>query len=232
MRHIKHSFYIVTFILLSNCSGDRGPIQRLTGYEYPLDSLRDRKIFVYKKNVPNEYYFVEQKLIRENDTEYILNESYDLKQKISAGKFRITKDGIEEIETYLYRYPDSLKNEYQKDKGEILESKNITDGQKYRGSFIKMKILTSGNIRGNMTAQQTFIREDKLPFNGQDLDVLVFTNDITVKAWHRFIPFFSSETIYTGENYYARGIGLVKYSTNTDTEKFEWTLVDIKKVTD
>jgi len=230
MRHIRRSFYLLIFILLSNCSSDKEPIQRLVGYEYPLDSLRDGKIFVYKKNVPSEYYFVEQKLVRENDVEYILSESYDLKEKISAGKFKLTNEGIEEIETYLYRYPDSLKNEYQKDTGEILESKNLADGQKYRGSFIKMKILTSGNIRGNMTAQQTFIREDKLQFNGQDLDVLVFTNDITVKAWHRFIPFFSSETIYTGENYYGRGLGLVKYSTNTDTEKFEWTLKEIKKI--
>ncbi len=230
MRHIKHSFYLLTIILLSNCSSDKEPIKRLVGYEYPLDSLREGKIFVYKKNVPNEYYFVEQKLIKENDVEYILNESYDLKEKVSASKFKLTNEGIEEIETYLYRYPDSLKNEYQKDKGEILESKNITDGQKYRGSFIKMKILTSGNIRGNMTAQQIFIREDKLKFNGQDLDVLVFTNDITVKAWHRFVPFFSSETTYTGENYYARELGLVKYSTNTDSEKFEWTLKEIKKI--
>jgi hypothetical protein len=93
-----------------------------------------------------------------------------------------------------------------------------------------MKILTSGNIRGNMTAQQKFLREDKLQLNGQDVDVLVFTNDITVKAWHRFIPFFSTETIYTGENYYARGLGLVKYSSNTDTENFEWTLEEIKKI--
>ena len=230
MRHIRHLFYLLTIILLSNCSSDKEPIKRLEGYEYPLDSLREGKIFVYKKNVPNEYYFVEQKLIKENDVEYILNESYDLKEKVSAGKFKLTNEGIEEIETYLYRYPDSLKNEYQKDKGEILESKNITDGQKYRGSFIKMKILTSGNIRGNMTAQQIFIREDKLKFNGQDLNVLVFTNDITVKAWHRFVPFFSSETTYTGENYYARELGLVKYSTNTDTEKFEWTLNEIKKI--
>jgi hypothetical protein len=229
MRHVRQSFYLITFILLSNCSNDNEPIRRLEGYEYPLDSLRDGKIFVYKKNVPNEYYFVEQKLVKENDVEYIINESYDLKEKISAGKFKITNEGIEEIETYLYSYPDSLKNEYQKDRGEILESKNI-NGQKYRGSFIKMKILTSGNIRGNMSAKQTFIREDKLHFKGQDLDVLVFTNDITVKAWHRFIPFFSSETIYTGENYYARGLGLVKYSTNTGTEKFEWTLEEVKKI--
>jgi hypothetical protein len=185
---------------------------------------------VYKKNIPNEYYFVEQKLVKENGVEYLLNESYDLKEKISAGKFKIANGGIEQIETYLYRYPDSLKNEYQKDQGEILESKNINDGQKHRGSFIKMKILTSGNIRGNMTAQQKFLREDKLQLNGQDVDVLVFTNDITVKAWHRFIPFFSTETIYTGENYYARGLGLVKYSSNTDTENFEWTLEEIKKI--
>jgi hypothetical protein len=217
-------------ILLSNCSSDKEPIQRLQGYEYPFDSLRDGKIFVYKKNVPDECYFVEQKLVRENGTDYIINESYDLKKKISGEKLKVTVDGLEQIETYLYQYPDSLKNEYQKEKGEIVESKNINDGQKYRGFFVKINILTSGNIRGSMTVQQTFIREDKLQFNGQELDVLVFTNDITAKAWHRFIPFFSSETIYTGENYYARGLGLIRYSTNTDTEKFEWTLEEIRKM--
>jgi hypothetical protein len=230
MRKIKYLFYLLTLILLSNCSSDKEPIHRLEGYEYPLDNLKDGKIFVYEKNIPNEYYFVEQKLVKENDIDYILHETFDLKQKVSAAKFKLTKEGIEEIETYLYRYPDSLKNEYQKDKGEILESKNLIDGKKYRGSFIRMKISTSGNIRGNMTAQQRFIREDKLQLNGQKLDVLVFTNDIIVKAWHRFIPFLSSETIYTGENYYARGIGLVKYSTNTDTEKFEWTLKEIREI--
>ena len=61
----------------------------------------------------------------------------------------------------------------------------------------------------------------------EDFDVIVFTNDIKVSASHRYIPFLSSESVYTGENIYAIGLGLVKYSTKKDKELNEWELVSI-----
>jgi hypothetical protein len=232
MRSVTGLPCIISFILFSNCSGDTEPIRRLHGYEYPWDSLKDGRIFVYRKNTPGEYLFIERRLVNENGVEYVLSESYDLNKKISAEKFRLTTAGLEEIETYLYRYPDSLKNQFQKDKGEILESRNILDGQKYRGSIFKMKILTSGNIQGKMTVQETYIREDRIRLTEKDslLNVLIFKSDMTVKAWHKFLPFFSSETIYTGENFYGEGLGLVRFSTNTANETSEWTLERIDKL--
>ncbi|HEY0770874.1 MAG TPA: hypothetical protein VGD31_11120, partial [Sphingobacteriaceae bacterium] len=68
--------------------------------------------------------------------------------------------------------------------------------------------------------------------NNKEVDVLVFKSEITVSARHRFIPFFSSETVYNGDNYLARGIGLVRYSMNSDTEKSDWTLTKISNIND
>lgn len=194
-----------------------------------MDSLENGKVFVYK-NYLNEYLFLEQRKVTENGINYILTESYDEKQRSSSDKFRVTDDKIELIETYIYDYPDSLSKDFKKDKANILETRNLNEGLKYRGYTLTLTILIGGNFKGKMTTKETFIREDKLQLKGKEFDVIVFTNDIDVKAWHRFVPFVSSQTIYTGEKYYARGLGLVKYTTKSEAEESEWTLDEIKSL--
>lgn len=227
MGHLR---YLLIIIFFTNCSGDKVAIQRLKEFEYPLDSLDKGKIFVFKRTPDGEYYYVEQKRVKESGTDFILQETYDTKQRVSAEKYKITEDGKELVESYLYNYPDSLSKNFIKDKGEVYELRNITDGHKYRGTYLELRILTSGNIKGQTIAKETFKREDKLMVNNQVVDVLVFTNDMKVSARHRYIPFFSSESVYTGENIYARQLGLVKYNTRKGDEFFEWELVDIKNL--
>jgi|GEM_PF-2365367 len=230
---MRNILYLLILISISACSDNepihREAIQRLKEFEYPLDSLRDGKVFIYTNDL-GEYFFVEQKKVTENGVDYILKESCEAKKKSSSEKFKMINNEIELIETYIYDYPDSLSDEFTKDKAEILETRNLNDGLKYRGSILKLA-QSIGNFRGKMTTKQTFIREDKLQIIGQNLDVLVFTNDIYAKAWHRYVPFFSTQTTYTGENYYARGLGLVKYTTKADAEETdEWTLYEIRNL--
>ncbi|HEY0656592.1 MAG TPA: hypothetical protein VGD65_25840 [Chryseosolibacter sp.] len=154
---------LIIAALVTACSNKKEPIQRLLGYEYPADSLTSGKLFTFKNKHANEFNFVEQQLVRENDGVYLLMESYSLNEKTSSDKFRITANGIEHLEAYLYRQPDSLSDVFVKDKAEILESINTDDGKKYSGSLTRMRIV-SGNYLGNMTSRQTFLREDKMIF--------------------------------------------------------------------
>ena len=215
--------------LFASCSGDKEPIQRLGEFEYPLDSLSRGKIFVYKNKSDGEYYYVEQKRITESGIDFIIQETYSKDQRVSAEKYKITDTSKELIESYLYSYPDSLSKSFIKDKAEVYEFKNLK-GQKYRGTYSELRIITSSNIKATVTTKEEFKNEGKLKINNQILDVLIFTSDIKTTARHRYIPFFSSETVYTGEHTYAKQIGLIKYTTNTDTESSEWELVDIKNI--
>jgi len=220
--------YFTIIGLLTNCSGDKEPIQRLTDYEYPLDSLNNGKIFVYERHPPGQYFFIQQKRTKENGTDYIIQETFDTKQKVSAEKYRVTEQGKELIESYLYYYPDSLSS--IKDRGEIIELKNIGDYKQYRGMYFEFHITTSGNISAKSTTKETFNREAVIELGNKKLDVIIFNNILEISARHKYIPFFSSESVYTGENYYAKRLGLVKYWTKKDNERFDWELVEIKNL--
>lgn len=230
VSHTRYIFCLFLLISLSSCTVDNEPIERLKDFEYPLDSLNKGKLFVYKKNAPQEYFFIEQKRMTDNGVDYLLYETYNTKQKLSSDKFIVSNSGIQFIETYLYTYLDSLNDDYKKDKGEILEVKNLNDGLKYRGTLIKTKNLTSGKFAGSAVTRERFAREDKFRLKDRSVDVLVFTSETEAKAWLKLFPLFSTKTKYTGENYYARGFGLVKFSMGTDAKYSEWTLIEIKNL--
>jgi hypothetical protein len=227
---MKISPYFIVVLFLAGCFSRREPISRLKEFEYPMDSLLSGKIFVYRKNLPGEFTFTEARLVKENGTDFLVYEMYDAKKKISAEKFAITNDGTEQIDAFFYDYPDSTSNEFEKVRMEIVESTNIDDGLKYSGLRREMEGTSSNDFTGEMEMRHRFIREDSIEILGQHIDALVFTNDVRVKAWYRYLPFFSSETTYTGEYYLARGLGVVKYSSNTEKEKSEWTLQEIRSV--
>lgn len=68
MRHLK---YVLIILFFTNCSGDKVAIDRLKGFEYPLDSLDKGKLFVYKRSPGDEYYYVEQKRVKESGTDFV-----------------------------------------------------------------------------------------------------------------------------------------------------------------
>lgn len=229
LSYKNSTIYFIACLMLVNCTNKNEPLVRLPDYEYPLDSLREGKVFVYKKNRTNELAFLEQWVMEENGSDFIVAEWYDTRQKLSASKIKVTPDAMEEVASYLYYYPDSLSSEYDKIKGKIVESRNTDDGKAYKG-YVTAVDTDAGYIQGSVTTRQVFQKEDKFRFQGQDLDALVFASETTSKGWFKFIPFISNKTVYKGNSYYARGLGLVRYGMNTETEKSEWMLVEIRKM--
>lgn len=220
---------LVLNLLFASCSQTKEPIQRLTEYEYPLDSLDHGKIFVFKRNHPEDYYFVEQRRVREGNADFIIQETYGTKQRISAEKFRITEDGQELVEAFLYHYPDSLSNTFTKDKAEIVENRNMEDGKQFRGTYSELRV-SSWAVQGSSITKTSFSRTDKLAIGDNFIDVIVFGCTLETKASLKYLPFISSESIYTGENIYARRLGLIKYWTQKGTERLDWDLIEIRNI--
>ncbi len=229
-RPVAKQYFCFLFLLLSACGPDKEPISRFIDFEYPLDSLRRGKVFVYKKNVPNDYHFVEDKLVDENGMRYILRETSNMSGRVSSEKYAVRDNGIEVMEVLFYRY-DSLTKESVTDQTELTELKNLDNGLPYRGYSVEINITEGqGSTEGKVSSKQIFIRQDKLDVMQQRVDVLVFTNDFVVSSWYKYLPFISKSITYTGENYYARGLGLVKYSQVTAGQNFEWELVAIRNL--
>jgi hypothetical protein len=218
------------FIFITSCSSDVEPVQRLFDYEYPLDSLDQGKIFVYKRSPPGEFYFVEQKRLKQDGTEYILQETYDTKERVSSEKYLITETGKELVESYLYFYSDSLSKNFKKKRGEIVSYKNKLDGKKFPGIYIELHIVPEVYYKGESIFTETFKKEDKLLIGDNMLDVVIFDTEIDIHGSARIIPLFSSRSVYIGENIYAKKLGLVKYWTKMDDERFDWELVEIKNI--
>lgn len=226
---MRQCIIVLLAALFAGCTGEKEPIQRLTEFEYPLDSLGKGKVFVYKEKSDGGYRYVEERKVRESGIDFLMLEIYSENQRVSSDKYKITDTGSELVESYIYHYPDSVSEKFTKDKTDVYEVKNLS-GKKFRGTYLELRTVTSSNIKAAMTAKEEFKSEGKLEVGNQLLDVLVFTSHVKVTARHRYIPFFSSETVYTGEYIYAKGLGLVKYTANTDTESSEWELVDIKDI--
>ena len=221
---------ILLCALLTSCTRDREPIQRLKDYEYPLDSLDHGKFFVFRQKSNGEYFYIEQRRITELGIDFIVQDTYSGGRRESTDKIAVAGNGKELVETYFYEYPDSSSEKYIKQKGEIYQWSNLYDGQKYRGTQVELGILTSSNIKGVTMSKEVFSRGEKQWVNGKTLDVLVFTSEMEVSAHAKYLPFLSNKTVYSGENVYAKGLGLVRYSRITKDETSEWELVDIKNV--
>ncbi len=224
---MKRFIILFSFVLLvMSCSRDAEFIESEGKYAYPLDSLKEGKTFVFRKINSEEYSFTDQKLITEGGVDYVVVESYDLKRKNTAQRWEVNKYGMKLVEGFVYYYPDSTRNEYIKLKSESLACEDVDDGQAYNGTVIQHKVST-GKFSGEFTSRGTYLREDKVLVFNKELDAIVFREEMRTKTWIKYVPFFSTETIYQGENFYAQGYGIVRYTISGGKNAGEWVLSDI-----
>jgi hypothetical protein len=211
-------------VVLARCTNPE-PLERIPEYEYPLDSLADGKVFTYRERNTGKPLFVKRKRVIENGITYIDEETYNELISISAARIRINTRDAKYVACYEYSQQDTG---LIKIPAQIKESKNLQDGKKYRGIHFVWTILHMDKYWQRSAMDEVFDRQDTVHVGGNAVDVLVFSVHRTYTTKNRYFPFTTmGESNSSGEMYYARGMGPVRFTNRDDSEEWFWTLESI-----
>jgi hypothetical protein len=223
----RYIIIVAVSLSLVACSDKSEFVSNLGEFEYPMDSLRRGKTFVFKKNGSDQCNFIDRKVMTVDGVDYLSVEVYDDQFKKYSERWEMNSNASKLLEQYVYHYPDSQNTLYTKHPTYDIEGHDIDVGKKYPGTFWKSEV-TIDFIKGRTSTTMMFMMEDKLVVMGEKRDVLVYSSETLEEAWMKYFPLFGSETEYDGQYTYARGLGLVEYYLDNGEDEGLWTLSEIR----
>lgn len=209
---------LLGILTLAACNSSE-PLEILQEYEYPLDSLADGKMFIFHEKGTDQATSYTRKKVVEGNAVYMAEQDYQNGVILMASKIRITKKGA----LYEACYRDSLHKIMHDWLPVTVESHNVLIGKPYRGTH-KVFRYKSGDYWERLVLDETFEKHDTLHWNGTPVDVLVFTYSQKHSIRNRHFPYdLFSEDTETGKKYYAKGLGLIRFTAGSAN----WTLAEI-----
>lgn len=221
---------LLLFISLTihSCS-DVETVARIPKYEYPRDSLRTGKRFIYKKIVSSEplydsVVFMNRKIIEEDGRTFFVLETGEPGQPIrTRDKFETLPEGYKYSESVYFLLDSGLAPKPLRSK--IVMYRSFPD--KYRGVATRLKMNFEGvNMESKTT--ETFLREDSLVILGKKRHAITFQVHTVIISKGKFSLFQSNESVIDGEYTVAEGLDLVRFSNNMRGTNEVWKLVSIE----
>ena len=221
---------IICFGCLSRCDPGNESIATLGEYDIPLDSKAHEMIYTYvDKNdddtlvvrylaVPNGSGWT---LSQYNSTNDMLR--YERYYSISGGRKKLTHE-------YRHEYPSETSSGYERVEGEIVTFHEIRDGNRYPGLKIKIIFTNSINFRTVLEETSTYAGDTVLMWDNQKVDAIKFYYENSNKTFIKYLPFRNAYYEHKGASYYAKGIGLVKFTAVSEGERASWELISIRKL--
>lgn len=214
---------LLGIILLTGCDRPE-PLERIVEYEYPLDSLTAGKVFTYREQANDKVIFIKRKKVEENGILYVEEETYNEQILISSAKVSVNARDMRcvayceyvQMDTGLVKVPAEMK-----------ECKNVRDGKKYRSTHYAW-VMSMKKYWRRFSSDEVFEREDTVHVEGAVVDVLVFRTSTRYTLKNRYFPFTTEiEENGFGETYYARNLGVVRFTENGMGDNRLWKLESI-----
>ena len=217
----RHLIYVLTLLTIG-CSEKNESIE-ITKYNYPLDKLEDGKIFIYRNPKTLNQTYSESKIIEENGDKFILSKQYSDREKWDSSKWLIEGNKIKLLETYWFYVSDSLDQNAELIKGEILRQEQLD-----KGDVLEFRYKLPTNIYNTIKTKEKFIKDTVLVWGGQQIDCKKYIGQIEMKTEHTWIPFIGRKNKSVVTKYYGKDLGLIKYITDTRTGLTEWELIEVR----
>ena len=176
-------------------------------YRFPDSSIGNGKTFIYRNlKDTNNLRFDDFKIITEGKRDYMLVRQYSRKSTIDSAKYAL--DG-QLIESYIFM-PDTP---VYKLKGVIIKNEIIDDGSRLgKGiSIIEFKAYEHNVI--TIRGEEYFLKDTVINWKGHMLDCIKTRQTIWIK-WENNRDSTTENTEKVSEGYFAKGIGLIRYSGN------------------
>jgi hypothetical protein len=211
---------LLSMMMLVGCNNKPEPIEILYDYEFPLDSLKGGKSFVFQDRVSHQIGSYQRKKVVDGGVVYLEEEDYKNYAIYISSRQRITEKGTLYEACYKHLAAHDTAKGFPMT---ILESRSVHDGRQYRGTHRVFRGEWS-HYWERLVFDEVFEKQDTLHWYGEVKDVLVFTYNKKYSTRNRYFPF--NTVVYeeeNGKNYYAKGIGLIR----STSESSDWILTGI-----
>lgn len=192
---------------------------------FPIDQIGNGKTFIYNKvGATNQTSFKDLKLITGSGGQFLLSKQYT-----SDVKFDSSKTSIDSrlIETFTFMSPDNSDNKHLPIKGEIKEDKVIDNGTKF-GQRVSKIIYTGNENVVTIKTEEEYLKDTVITWQGKQLECIVIHMKSTVEFSSKSNPLAKQEMAYNGDSYFVKGLGMIRYTSQTKKDFSIWQLVDIK----
>ena len=194
-------------------------------YRFPTNQIGKGKTFIYSKvGVTNQTSFKDLLFINEPSGQFLLSKQYS-----AVAKFDSSKTSIDNklVETFTFMSPDNSDNEHLPIKGEIKDDKVIDNGRKL-GQRVSI-ITYAGNENVILiNSKEEYLKDTVLVWKGKQLDCIVTNMKSTIEFSSKTNPFAKQEIEYNGNSYFGKGIGLIRYTSQTKKDFSIWELIEIR----
>ena len=190
-------------------------------YRFPDSNIGNGKIFIYR-NVKdtNELQFQDCKIITEGERDYLLAKQYNRESTIDSAKYAI--DG-QLIESYIFM-PDTP---VYKLKGVIVKNEIIDDRSRLGKGISIIEYKAYGNII-TIRGEEYFLKDTVINWKGHILDCIKTRQTIWMKLENNRDPSTTENTEKVSEGYFAKGIGLIRYSGSSQGRSATMELIEIR----
>jgi hypothetical protein len=190
-------------------------------YLYPDSNLVNGKTFIYRSvKDTNDLRFYDGKIITEGKRDYLLGRQYTRESTIDSAKYAI--DG-QLIESYFIM-PDTP---VYKLKGVIVKNEIIDDGSRLGKGISIIEFKAYGNIL-TIRGEEYFLKDTVINWKGQELDCIKTRQTIWMRLENKRDPSATMNTKKVSEGYFAKGIGLIRYSGNSQGRSATMELIEIR----
>jgi hypothetical protein len=193
-------------------------------YRFPTKKIGSGKTFVFSKvGAENETSLKDLQLITESGKQFFLSKQYSDEAKFDSSK----SSDIKLIETFTFMSPDNSNSTHLPIKGEIKEDKIIDNGTKFGQSVSKIVYTGNENIV-TINSQEEYLKDTVLTWQGKQMNCIVTRMKSTIEFTSKKNPFAKQDIEYSGDSYFAKDIGVVRYTTQTKKDFSIWELTEIK----
>lgn len=225
-KYIRPLPLLIILLALISCESTKKKTGFLPKeYSYPIEQIGNGKTLVYRKvGATNQTSFKDLQLITEPGGQFLLSKQYSADAKFDSSKTTIDN---KLIETFTFLLSDTTDNKQLPIKGEIKEDKVIDNGTKFGQSVYKIVYTGNENVV-TISSVEEYLKDTILTWQDEQLDCIVTSMKSKIEFSNTTNPFAKQEIEYKGDSYFAKGIGLIRYTSQTKNDFSIWELIESK----
>jgi hypothetical protein len=213
--------FFIVFLFNVSCSSEKESNSFLPKeYRFPIDQIGDGKTFVFRKvGFPDQISMKDVEIVKESGNEFLISKQYSKDAVFDSSKRTIDGKLIESL-TYMMGNSKPVK-------GIIQEDKIIKNGSRYGQKVFKVKYEYAGR-NAIINSTEEFLKDTILAYQGEMLSCVVTKLNSTIQFWEEKNPNSKQKILYSGKSFFAKGNGMIRYTSKTEDDFSTWELLEIK----
>jgi hypothetical protein len=216
-------------LIVAGCSEPDGQGKWIPAdYLFPTLKAGTGKTLIYRKTgSPEQQSLTDVHRLVSNGQTYVLIKHYTPEAKYDSSKVVLEGETFRWLEAYNFYFSKTTKPL----KGEI-ERIEFTQTGRYSTRSTATTYVNQEDMKATLSYSEAIEKDTVLVWQGRPLRCLVTNTKSTleIKPNGLFTQTAGEVVALTAKSYYARGVGLIRYTIRQENDYSEWELTDVKEI--